>query len=204
MQQAPSVPPEHCRQNALWVERIIRRFERVVPGLEQTSGLTSRDLLLMQQRRQLRSRRFDVLAWVSDVSIHAQWRALPISGCQEVGRRFRDVGTRAAVRTAHQWINGQCIVKPQLTNNPVRPAGTLFHGDPDCRDTCWPGGTPCITRQGGRHCSEQFIAVQAPTNSPSVRQRWVIGREAKQIVGMVVEAVVHAQPLPTSACSKQS
>ena len=45
MQQAPSVPPELCRRNALWVERIVGgvqrnvlRFERVVSGLERILG----------------------------------------------------------------------------------------------------------------------------------------------------------------------
>ena len=45
MQEAPGVPSEHCRWNALWVESIVgevernfRRFERVVAGLERVLG----------------------------------------------------------------------------------------------------------------------------------------------------------------------
>ena len=45
LQQALGVPPEPCRQNALWVERIVgevernvRRFERVVAELERVLG----------------------------------------------------------------------------------------------------------------------------------------------------------------------
>lgn len=42
MQQAPGVPPKHCRRNALWVEWIVgevergvQRFERVAAELER-------------------------------------------------------------------------------------------------------------------------------------------------------------------------